>query len=53
MFVTPPVNDGLNGNVDPGHGDPLGPDVMLNLLDAVLGASPGSADHGTNDALVV
>ena len=36
-----------------GAGLPLGPDVMWKLLDAVAGASPGSADHGVNNASVV
>src|ERR1700689_3030074 len=55
-FVAPPVNDGLNGRLAPGHGLPsgslrvFGPLVISNVELASLGSLP---DHGVNDALVV
>ena len=31
MFVAPPVNDGENGRLAPGHGPPFGPEVIWKL----------------------
>ena len=50
MFVVPPVRDGENGRLAPGHGVPFGPEVMLNVEVELAASVP---DHGAKDALVV
>ncbi len=48
MFNAPPVNDGLNGRLGPGHALPFGPFVTANGAETFFVAPP----QDTNDVSV-
>ena len=58
-FNAPPVNDGRNGKLAPGHGLPsgwasvFGPEVMSNVDETVRGPSSASGTTASNNAVVV
>src|ERR1700743_1615386 len=50
MLVVPAVNDGENGKLGSGQGDPFGPLVTSNVEEAFTLSAP---DHGAYVALVL